>query len=82
MRTRIKVCGIASADEARLAVEAGVDALGFNCVGPSSPRTVEDSTVAEITKLTPPPVATFLLTVEQTADAIADHVRRTHPTTV
>lgn len=82
MRTRIKVCGIASADEARLAVEAGIDALGFNCTGPSSPRNVEDSAVAEITKLTPPPVATFLLTVERTAEAIAAHVRRTHATTV
>ncbi len=82
MRTRIKVCGIASADEARLAVEAGVDALGFNCVGPSSPRNIGDSAVAEITKLTPPPVATFLLTIERTADAIAAHVRRTHSTTV
>lgn len=82
MRTRIKVCGIGSADEARLAVEAGVDALGLNCVGPSSPRHIGDSATAEITKLTPPPVATFLLTVERTADAIAAHVRRTHPTVV
>ena len=82
MRTRIKVCGIASVDEARLAVEAGVDALGFNCVGQASPRTIADSTVAEITKVTPPAVATFLLTLEQTADAIAAHIRRTGPTTV
>ncbi|MGO4665265.1 phosphoribosylanthranilate isomerase [Bosea sp. 2RAB26] len=82
MRTRIKVCGIASADEARLAVAAGVDALGFNCVGPSSPRHVADPTVAAITTLTPPPVATFLLTVERTAEAIAAHVRRTRPSTV
>jgi phosphoribosylanthranilate isomerase len=81
MRTRIKVCGIASVDEARLAVEAGVDALGFNCVGQASPRTIADSTVAEITKVTPPAVATFLLTLEQTADAIAAHIRRTGPTT-
>lgn len=82
MRTRIKVCGIGSADEARLAVKAGVDALGLNCMGPSSPRHIGDSAAAEITKLTPPPVATFLLTVERTADAIAAHVRRTHPTVV
>lgn len=82
MRTRIKICGIASAGEARLAIDAGADALGFNCVGPSSPRHIADSTVAEITKLTPPPVATFLLTVERTAEAIAAHVRRTQPNTV
>lgn len=81
MRSRIKVCGIGSADEARLAVEAGVDALGFNRVGPSSPRNIEDATVTEITELTPPPVATFLLTVERTADAIAAQMRRTRATT-
>jgi phosphoribosylanthranilate isomerase len=82
MRTCIKVCGIASVDEARLAVEAGVDALGFHCVGQASPRTIADSTVAEITKVTPLAVATFLLTLEQTADAIAAHIRRTRPNTV
>jgi phosphoribosylanthranilate isomerase len=82
VRTRIKICGIASADEARLAGDAGADALGLNCVGPSSPRHIGDAAAAGITALTPPPVATFLLTVERTADAIAAHVRRTHPTAV
>ena len=79
MRTRIKVCGVASANEARLAVEAGVDALGFNCVGLPVLAVSETLTVAEITKRTPPSIATFLLTVERTADAIAAHVRRTRP---
>ncbi|WP_210207828.1 phosphoribosylanthranilate isomerase [Bosea caraganae] len=51
-------------------------------MGPSSPRNIGDSAVAEITKFTPPSVATFLLTVERTADAIAAHVRSTRPTTV
>jgi phosphoribosylanthranilate isomerase len=82
MRTRIKVCCIASANEARMAVNAGVDALGFVCAKPASPRTIAEATVAEITSLAPPTVATFLLTSEVTADAIAAHVRRTHPTTV
>lgn len=82
MRTRIKICGIASNDEARLAVDAGVDALGLNCVGLSSPRHIGDTAAAAITALTPPPVATFLLTVERAADAISAHVRRAHPTAV
>jgi hypothetical protein len=82
MRTRIKVCCIASADEARLAIKAGADALGFICAGQASTRTIADSTVAAITKMSPPGVSTFLVTNEQTADAIAAHVRRTHPTTV
>jgi len=82
MRTRIKICGIASNDEAHLAVNAGADALGLNCVGLSSPRHIGDAAAAAIIALTSPPVATFLLTVERAADAISAHVRRTHPTVV
>ena len=37
---RIKVCGIRDADEARAAVDAGVDLVGLNFV-PSSPRYVD-----------------------------------------
>jgi phosphoribosylanthranilate isomerase len=82
MRTRIKVCCVASVEEARLAIEAGADALGFVGVRPPSARTIADARIAEISAVAPPPVATFLLTSEQTADAISAHVRRTHPTTV
>lgn len=39
-------------------------------------RTIADSTVADITKMLPPSVSTFLVTNERTADAIAAHVRR------
>jgi phosphoribosylanthranilate isomerase len=81
MRTRIKVCCIASVEEARLAIEAGADAIGLVSVT-SSPRFLADATIAEVTAVAPPPVATFLLTSEQTADAIAALVQRTHPTTV
>ncbi|MCS6776822.1 MAG: phosphoribosylanthranilate isomerase [Chloroherpetonaceae bacterium] len=37
MRTRIKVCGITREEDARVAIEAGADALGFVLV-PESPR--------------------------------------------
>lgn len=82
MRTRAKICCIASAEEARLAVEAGADALGFVGARPPNPRTIPDARIAEIVRAVPPPVATFLLTTEQTADAISAHIRRTHPTAV
>lgn len=82
MRTRIKICCIASGDEARLAIEAGADAIGFVCAGPLSPRTIADSTAAEIIQATPPTVGTVVLTTERTAEAIAAQVRRIRPTTV
>jgi len=82
MRTRVKVCCIASVEEARLAIQAGADAIGLVGAGPLSPRTIPDARIAEITAAAPPPVATFLLTAERTADAISAHIRRTRPTAV
>jgi phosphoribosylanthranilate isomerase len=82
MRTRIKICGIASIEEAQMVAEAGVDALGFNCVNPPSPRTISEKAAAEIISELPPGVESFLLTSENTAERIADQVRRIRPTTV
>jgi phosphoribosylanthranilate isomerase len=49
MSVRIKICGITNPDDARAAVEAGADALGFVfCAG--SPRVVAPRVVAEITR--------------------------------
>ena len=76
MRTRIKICCMASLDEAQLAIRAGVDAVGLIGVGamPSSPRAIDDRTVAAIAALVPPPIATFLLTSESTALGVAQRV--------
>ncbi|HKR87717.1 MAG TPA: phosphoribosylanthranilate isomerase [Phenylobacterium sp.] len=82
MRTRIKVCCIASIEEAQLAIDAGADALGLVGAMPSGPGPIADEAIAEVTAYAPPPIATFLLTSEHTAAAISAHIRRTHPTTV
>ncbi|MGK5005050.1 phosphoribosylanthranilate isomerase [Janthinobacterium sp. LB2P70] len=82
MRTRIKICCIASIDEAQLAIAAGADALGLVAAMPSGPGPIPDARIAQIAAWTPPPVATFLLTSETTAQAIAEHVRATQPSTV
>lgn len=82
MRTRIKICCIASPDEARIAIAAGADALGLVARMPSGPGPISDRAIAEVTALVPPPVATFLLTSETTADAISAHVRATAPSAV
>jgi phosphoribosylanthranilate isomerase len=67
----VKVCCIASVDEARLAVQGGAAALGFVSQMPSGPGVIDDARIAEIVATVPPAVATFLLTARVTADAIA-----------
>jgi len=52
-RTRIKVCGITCQEDARSAVAAGADALGFIFVE-QSPRLVEPDMVRAITAQLPP----------------------------
>lgn len=82
-RTRIKICCIASPEEARLAIAAGADALGLLAAMPIASRSsIPDETIAAIAAQVPPPVATVLLTAETTAEAIAEHVRATGPTAV
>lgn len=82
MRTRIKICCIASRQEAALAVAAGADAVGLVARMPSGPGPISDELIAEIAATVPPPVATFLLTAETAAQAIAAHVAATRANTV
>ena len=81
MRTRIKVCCMTSLEEAQLAIRAGVDAVGLVGV-PSSPRAIDDRTIAAIAAYVPPPIATFLLTTECTAAGVAQRVLAAGASTV
>lgn len=65
-----------------MAIKAVTDALGLVARMPSGPGSIPDSAIAEITALAPPPIATFLLTSETTAEAISTHIRATNPSTV
>jgi phosphoribosylanthranilate isomerase len=76
VRTRVKVCCIGGADEVRLAVAAGVDALGFVSAMPSGPGVIDEALIAELVATVPPPVSCFLLTCAHDPHAIADQVRR------
>ena len=48
--THIKVCGITSLEDARAAIDAGADYLGFNFY-PPSPRSIAPEACAEITSV-------------------------------
>ena len=74
-RTRVKVCCIADADEARLAIAAGADALGLVGEMPSGPGPIDDDTARAIAAQVPPPVATFLLTSRVRGEDIVEHIR-------
>ncbi|MGE5126179.1 MAG: phosphoribosylanthranilate isomerase [Betaproteobacteria bacterium] len=52
-RLFVKICGITSTEDARVAVEAGADALGF-VFFPMSPRKVAPERAAAITRELPP----------------------------
>lgn len=76
-RPRVKVCCIASLEEAVLAVRYGASALGLVSAMPSGPGVIDEELVARIAAAVPPPVARFLLTSRQDVRAIAEQRRRT-----
>jgi phosphoribosylanthranilate isomerase len=82
MRTRIKICCISSEQEARVAIQLGADALGLVGAMPSGPGVISDDLIASIAKTIPPPIASFLLTSEQSTKNIITHVRRAGTNTV
>jgi phosphoribosylanthranilate isomerase len=64
-RTRIKVCGITRPEDARAAVELGVDAIGL-VFYPPSPRCVTVEQAWEIARIVPPFVTLVGLFVNET----------------
>jgi phosphoribosylanthranilate isomerase len=81
-RPRVKICCIASVEEARLAIERGASAVGLVSEMPSGPGVIEEELIAEIAASVPPPVATFLLTCRQDAESIVEQQRRCRVNTI
>jgi len=82
MKTRVKICCIASEEEARLAVSFGAAALGLVAAMPSGPGPIPDKLIWSIARSVPPPVATFLLTCQTQAGAIVVHHMRTQTSAI
>ena len=82
MRTRIKICCISSVEEAKMAIRHGADALGLVGKMPNGPGPIPDWLIAEIAKTIHPPIATFLLTSNQSSEEIIHHVKRVDTNTV
>ncbi len=79
---RIKICCIASEQEAADAIRFGASALGLVGAMPSGPGPISDEEICAIAQCVPPPVTTFLLTSEQTAQGIIEHHLRTFTNTI
>jgi phosphoribosylanthranilate isomerase len=82
MAVKIKICCIASPEEAALAVECGADTLGLVARMPSGPGPIADEQIAAITPGVPAGIWSFLLTCEQSSAEIIRHIRRTGANTV
>jgi phosphoribosylanthranilate isomerase len=79
---RVKICCIASIDEAWLAIDHGASALGFVSRMPSGPGPIEEELIAEIIPRIPAGISTFLLTSETEAEPIIAQQRRTRVNTI
>lgn len=82
MSARIKVCCIASLDEARVAVDAGAWALGLVSDMPSGPGVIDEPLIARIALTFRGEVETFLLTRLQRVEAIVAQHRRCRTSTL
>jgi len=82
MIPRVKICCIANEQEAAEAIAFGASAIGLVGAMPSGPGPISDEEIFRIARTVPPPIATFLLTSEQTAQGIIDHHHRTRTNTI
>lgn len=65
-----------------MAIDHGADAIGLVGKMPSGPGPIPDWLISEIAKTVHPPIASFLLTSEQSSEEIIHHVKRTDTNTV
>lgn len=79
---KVKVCCIASIEEAELALAHGAAALGLVSAMPSGPGVIDDARIREIARWAPRTARTFLLTARTDPRAIAEQVEWTGVNTV
>ena len=79
---KVKICCISSIEEASLAIAQGAAAIGLVGRMPSGPGIITDELIHSIAKTVLPPIDSFLLTSETTAEAIIAHHNKVNTTTI
>jgi phosphoribosylanthranilate isomerase len=79
---KVKICCISSIEEASLAIAQGAAAIGLVGRMPSGPGIITDELIHSIAKTVLPPIDSFLLTSETTAEAIIEHHNKVNTTTI
>lgn len=79
---KVKICCIASVEEALLAVKHGASALGLVSAMPSGQGPISEELIAEIVPHIPKGILSFLLTSKQDAASIIAQQRKTKVTTL
>jgi phosphoribosylanthranilate isomerase len=69
-RTRVKVCGVRTAEDAQMCADAGVDTIGLN-FWPGTPRCVDIPTALSIVSVLPASVQVVAVFVDQPLEFIA-----------
>ena len=79
---KVKICCISSIEEAHLAIKAGATELGLVGPMPSGPGTISISQIAEIVKVVPREINTFLLTSETDSKSIIEQHKMVNTSTI
>lgn len=79
---RLKVCCIASIEEAALALSHGATAIGLVSAMPSGPGVIDEARIREIAAWAPPSARTFLLTSRTAPTEIVEQVKASGVNTV
>ena len=74
MSVRIKVCGVCRLPDVEASIEAGADAIGFNC-WPGSPRYLKPDDAAKLVSKVPPSILTVGVFVKAPTQEVAESVR-------
>ncbi|MBL9134562.1 MAG: phosphoribosylanthranilate isomerase [Verrucomicrobiales bacterium] len=79
---RVKICCMQSPEEANLAIACGASAVGLVSSMPSGPGVISEDAIASIAATVPPPIATFLLTSQQSAETLIAQQHRCRTNTL